>query len=139
MYPWLFYWSPQYYFPWSGSVDQDILPDARWFFGAIPPWAGDGQLEREIFESDSYGRQIGILSDVLMTMVDPDRIPPDEAERAIEQFKKLHDDVDAIKSRYRQRRSEAALRLLEQLQRHDPQELERIIVHFRSSLDDEQA
>ena len=137
MFPWLFHWAPQYHFPWSGSVEQDILPDTRWFFGAIAPAAGDGQLEKEIFEANSYGRQIGILSDVLMSQIDPSRLSPGEAERAIEQFKKLQEDVNAIKARYRQRRSDAAIRLLEQLQRTDPQELARIIARFRPVLDGE--
>ena len=36
MYPWLWFWAPQFHFPFSGSVAQRIEPDTRWFFDGIP-------------------------------------------------------------------------------------------------------
>ena len=51
MFPWLFLWHPQYYFPFSGTLSQAVAPDTHWFFGAIPPAAGDGQVEQEVFDA----------------------------------------------------------------------------------------
>ena len=42
MFPWFFLWAPQYHFPWSGGVKQDIDPDTTAFFNAIAPSAGMG-------------------------------------------------------------------------------------------------
>ena len=132
MFPWLFLWSPQYYFPFSGTLSQEVAPDTDWFFGTIPPSAGDGQVEREVFEANSYGRQIGILSDALMSIAEPGSMTPAEAQRALERFKTVYQEVNEIKARYKSRKSAVAIGLLEQIQAADPQELKRIVARFQS-------
>ena len=67
MFPWLWFWAPQFHFPWSGSVAQQIDPDLGWFFGAIRPGAGDATVEREAFEVASYGKQLGLISEALVS------------------------------------------------------------------------
>ncbi len=131
MFSWNFLWLPQYHFPFSGTLAQEVAPDTQWFFGSIPPRAGDGRIEKEVFEANSYGRQIGILSDVLMSMVEPESLTPDEAKRALERFKAVYRDVEAIKTRYKNRKSETAIDLLEQIEAADPQELKRIVARFQ--------
>jgi hypothetical protein len=132
MFPWLFLWSPQYYFPFSGTLSQEVAPDTDWFFGAIPPSAGDGQVERKVFEANSYGRQIGILSDALMSVVEPGSMTPAEAKGALERFRTVYQEVNEIKARYKNRKSAVAIDLLEQIQASDPQELKRIVARFQS-------
>ena len=66
MYPWIWLWAPQIYFPWSGSVAQKIEPSTSWFFDAIDPSAGDGRIERRACEIASYGRQLGLITEVLL-------------------------------------------------------------------------
>lgn len=132
MFPWLFLWSPQIHFPFSGAVTQDISPDT--FFGWINPAAGDGKIEREIFDSASYGKQIGILSEVVLSLVDSKSIFAAERRHAIEQLESIHADVSAIKSKHRKRKVESATRLLEQLQQSAPEEVERIIEKFQRTL-----
>jgi hypothetical protein len=68
MFPCFFVWAPQFHLPLSGSVAQRIEPDTEWFFGAIDPAAGDGQVERQAFEIASYGRQLGLIADVLLDL-----------------------------------------------------------------------
>jgi hypothetical protein len=136
MFPWLFLWAPQYHWPLSGVLSQDVAPDTSWFFGSIPPWAGDSRLEKEIFESNSYGKQIGVLSDVLMALVEPEDIDATRAEKAIEQFKEIYREIKEIKARNKTHKTAAAIQLLEQIEASDPQELERILARFQHRLDE---
>ena len=66
MYPWLFLWAPQLQLPFSGDVAQRIEPRTQWFFDGIDASAGDGRIERRAFEVASYGRQLGLLAEVLV-------------------------------------------------------------------------
>jgi hypothetical protein len=131
MFPWFFLWAPQYHLPWSGAVRQDISPDTRWFFEAIDPRAGDGRIEKEIFDVASYGRQIGILSEVVLSLVDKDKIAAAEAQHAIEQLKQTYDEVREIKRRNRAHRVSAAVRALEDLRQHQPDEFAAVLARFK--------
>jgi hypothetical protein len=130
MYPWLFLWAPQYHFPWSGAVSQDISPDT--FFGAIAPEAGDGELEHEIFKTASYGKQIGILNDVVLSLLSETSGKPRtvEGKHAIEQLQRTANKVDAIKKKYTQRQLDAAVDVLRNLKNSNPVELQRIIAEL---------
>jgi hypothetical protein len=68
MFPWLMFWAPQLHFPFSGSVAQQI--DPNWFFGAIDPAAGDARIEKQAFEVASYGRQLGLITEVLLELAE---------------------------------------------------------------------
>jgi hypothetical protein len=133
MFPWLFFWAPQYHFPWSGAVKQDIAPDTSAFFGAIAPSAGDGPIEKAVFERASYGKQIGILSDVVLSLVDDQSVTPAQVKLAVEQLKQLAHEVMEIKAQYKQHRIDTAIRILETLERTDPDAVERIVARFRTS------
>ena len=61
MFPWFWFWAPQVHWPLSGDVRQRIEPDTNWFFGAIPQAAGHGRIEQKLFETASYGKQLGYL------------------------------------------------------------------------------
>jgi hypothetical protein len=49
MFPWLWFYAPQFHFPWSGAVAQRIAPDTHWFFSGIRPGAGDAHIEEQAF------------------------------------------------------------------------------------------
>jgi hypothetical protein len=132
MFPWFLLWAPQYHFPWSGAVKQDIAPDTTAFFNAIGPSAGDGRVEKAIFEQASYGKQIGILSDVVLSLVARDQITAAEAKQAIEQLIQLNQDVKTIKTMYSKHRVDAAISILAKLQESDPEEVQRIVARFQS-------
>jgi hypothetical protein len=131
MYPWFFLWAPQYHFPWSGGVKQDIAPDTTAFFNAIAPSAGDGRIEKAIFEVASYGKQIGILSEVVLSLVAQDQITAAEAKQAIDQLIQLNKDVKTIKDMHAKHRADAAIGILEKLQESDPEEVQRIVARFQ--------
>jgi hypothetical protein len=52
--------------PFGGSVAQRIEPN--WFFDQIAPAAGDPAIERKAFEVASYGRQLGLITELLMDL-----------------------------------------------------------------------
>ena len=132
MFPWFFLWAPQYHFPWSGAVKEDIAPDTTAFFNAIAPSAGDGRVEKAIFEVASYGKQIGILSDVVLSLVAEDQITSAEAKQAIAQLIQLNHDVKTIKAMHLKHRVDTAIGILEKLQESDPEEVQRIVARFQS-------
>ncbi len=131
MFPWFFFWAPQYHYPWSGAVKQDIAPDITAFFNAIAPSAGDGRVEKAIFEVASYGKQIGVLSDVVLSLVAGDQITPAEAKQAIDQLIHLHTDIRTIKDMHIKNRVDTAISILETLQASDPEEVQRIVARFQ--------
>ncbi|MFZ5550528.1 MAG: hypothetical protein ACOZJX_17665 [Pseudomonadota bacterium] len=96
MFPWLWQWSPQFHFPLSGSVAQRIDPDA--FFGAIPPWAGNGEMEQKAFEVASYGRQLGLITELLLDLAaqQPPTTPAGREARA--RLAEIQARIEALKT-----------------------------------------
>ena len=97
MFPWLMVWAPQFHYPFSGSVAQQIEPN--WFFDAIPPDAGDGRIEQQAFEVASYGRQLGLLSEVLIALADQQPALSNEANASLTRLKAIQAEIEKIKQR----------------------------------------
>lgn len=68
MFPWFFVCSPQVFLPFSGSVAQRIEPNTNWFIDHIDPSAGNAAIEQQAFGVASYGRQLGLISEVLLDL-----------------------------------------------------------------------
>lgn len=120
MYPWLLYWAPQYRLPFSGAVRQDISPEV--IFGAIEPQAGSGEIEEEIFTSvAAYGKQIGVLTDVVLSLADKSAVSAADAQQALDQLKEIRAKVEEVKSRNRHLKRINAERLLAALAKTDPE------------------
>jgi hypothetical protein len=84
MVPWFWFWTPTYQFPFSGGGQQRIAPDTNWFFGSIPADAGNGALEQRIHEDvASYGRPIGLLTEVLLSITSRDTVSPEQAGESL--------------------------------------------------------
>src|SRR4029453_6921615 len=130
MIPWLWFWSPQYHFPFSGSVAQRIEPDINWFFAGIRPEAGNGEVEKEIFDVATYGRQLGLISEVLLAMAGSKQISQKQATESLQRLEEVSREVEAVKSRRKQKLSKSAPAVLENLQASDPAELERVLARF---------
>jgi len=60
--------SPQVFLPLSGSVAQRIEPNTNWFIDHIDPSAGDAAIEQQAFGVASYGRQLGLIAEVLLDL-----------------------------------------------------------------------
>jgi hypothetical protein len=95
MFPWLWFWSPQIHFPLSGSVRQRI--DPNWFFDSIPPAAGDGQIEKRAFDVASYGRQLGLIIEVLVEVAAKQAPLSPEAAASLERLKAIQTAIEKIK------------------------------------------
>ena len=99
MNPWLIFWAPQLHLPFGGSVAQRIDPDTNWFFGSIAPTAGDANIEQKAFEVASYGRQLGLITEILIDIAESS--PPRTAS-GVESLRRLRDiktEIDKLKER----------------------------------------
>ena len=130
MYPWLWFWAPQFHFPFSGSVAQRIEPDTNWFFAGIRPEAGNGDVERQIFDVASYGRQLGLITEVLLSQASPGTIAADKAARSLSQLEGVYREVEDVKQRNCDRLARSAVAVLEKLQASNPAELTRVLGRF---------
>jgi hypothetical protein len=132
MYPWLWFWAPRFQFPFSGAMSQWVEPDTNWFFSAIQPQSGNGELEKKIFDVASYGRQLGRITDVLLSLASPDAIKPEDAHKSLAELRKDYRNIEALKSEHKKQLSQEAIALLEKLRATDPEELRRLLVKFSS-------
>jgi hypothetical protein len=98
MYPWLWIWAPQVHFPWSGGVAQRIEPNTNWFFDAIPAQAGNAKVEKQAFEVASYGRQLGLMTEVLIGLTENSPVLSDVAKSSLERLKSIHAEIDKLKA-----------------------------------------
>ncbi len=125
MFPWLSYTTRDLHFPFSGSVAQDISPE--WFFGSIRPEAGDGQIEKEIFDVASYGRQLGLITEVLLALAKEHPIADDKAKQSLERLMCYNAKIEEIKEANRGRTAEAATQLLRKLKESDPEAFNQVL------------
>jgi hypothetical protein len=98
MYPWLWLWAPQLHFPWSGNVAQRIEPNTEWFFEGIKPGAGNPRIEQKAFDVASYGKQLGLITDILIDLADRVRPTSDLAALSLERLKTIRNEIERIKT-----------------------------------------
>ena len=110
MFPWLWIFALQTYWPLSGAVSQDLATDA--FFRGIRPGAGVPAIERQVFEQALHGKQLGWLSDVVIEAIDANALRSAGAREALASLRTLHGRVERIKIEHRQDRADAAIALL---------------------------
>jgi hypothetical protein len=120
MFPWFWWWAPQVHWPFSGDVVQDIAPDTRWFFGAIPPQAGVGEVERKVFETASYGRQLGLITEVLLALAEDAQWKTAEAADKHRRLKALAARIEAVKRVHKADLAEATEAALRKLREEQP-------------------
>lgn len=86
----------QIHWPFSGAVTQDIHP-------SLLARAGDPQAElRVLHDVASYGRQIGVLSDLLLAVVEGLR--PElsrDGAHALAQLQRIVEDIRRVKDQER--------------------------------------
>ena len=97
MNPWQVFWAPQLHLPFGGNVAQRIEPNVNWFFDSIASAAGDSKIERKAFEVASYGRQLGLITELLLdiTKQTPPKTP--EGEEALTRIAEIRDKIEALK------------------------------------------
>lgn len=132
MFPWLMVWAPQLHFPWSGNVAQQIDPD--WFFDAIGAQAGNGEIEKKAFDVASYGRQLGLLTEVLIELADKQRALPGAAATSLARLKEIRDRIEVIKQEEASTTVHKLEAQLRQLQKSNPEEFARLSTRLRPLL-----
>ena len=97
MNPWFFFWAPQLTLPFGGNVAQRIEPDTNWFFAGIPATAGDPRIERKAFDVASYGRQLGLITELLMDLCE--QAPPSTAKgrKALKRLREIQLRIEQVK------------------------------------------
>ena len=130
-YPWFWFWAPRIHFPWSGSVDQTIEPNTNWFFDSIAPAAGNSQVEKKAFAVASYGRQLGLITDVLLALADKGTIDSAVAADALARLKEICERIATIKRDEATASKQALLDQLRRLKTQDPPEFERLIARLQ--------
>lgn len=97
MVPWFWIWAPQLRLPWSGDVVQDIEPSTSWFFKGIQPDAGNARIEEEAFAVASYGKQLGLLTEVLIGLAESN---PDRGAAfagSLQELKRIQAEIEKLK------------------------------------------
>jgi hypothetical protein len=97
MNPWFFLWAPQLTMPFGGSVAQRIEPDTTWFFNGIAPAAGDPEIERKAFDVATYGRQLGLITEVLVDLAA--QTPPSTAkgQKSLKRLREIQLRIEQVK------------------------------------------
>jgi hypothetical protein len=98
VYPWLWLWAPQWHFPWSGDVAQRIDPDTNWFFRGIRPGAGDAEIEQRAFSIASYGKQLGLITEVLIDLAEQTGTQSGQAAESLTRLKLIRQAIEQIKT-----------------------------------------
>lgn len=91
-------WSPEIHLPWSGEVKQHIEPDLTWFVNWITPGAGDADVEQRAFTKvASYGKQLGLITEVLLALVDQTKLDAQaDSVAKLRTIKGLIDELKAV-------------------------------------------
>ena len=99
MYPWLFFWAPQFHLPFGGSVAQRIEPNTNWFFDSIADTAGNATIERKVFEVASYGRQLGLITEVLIDLAAEAPPGSERGKKSLARLRDIQSRIEGIKQR----------------------------------------
>jgi hypothetical protein len=115
VFPWLLLWAPHYHL-----FNQNVQPQTDWTFGNISPLAGDAATEKRIHEGvASYGRQIGLVTEVLLSLADKDAVSPAQATESLDRLKEIREDIERLKAAGPTLQQAAAV-LLQRLAQEDP-------------------
>jgi GTP-binding protein EngB required for normal cell division len=130
MLPWL---QSNFNFPLSGNVNQKIEPD--WFSNTINADVGDSEIEREIFQKvASYGKQIGMVTEVLISIADKLKIDSNaNAIQSLAELKKLQTRIESIKISKKNRIKEKSKTILDKLRVCDPEGFKKLMEEYANS------
>jgi hypothetical protein len=136
MFPWLWLWAPQVHLPWSGDVAQRIAPATHWFFQGIRPGAGNARIEEEAFDVASYGKQLGLVTELLLDLSRRSGgAPSAEAAEAQQKLQDIARRIEAIKAQEYAREVEALEQQLRAAQRRGGAEFDQLAARLRPLLE----
>jgi cob(I)alamin adenosyltransferase len=90
------------------------------FFNAIKRDAGNGRIERKVFETASYGKQLGLILDVLLPLTGSKVVSSKEAEKARKNLENIYNDIYEIRQTVSREEIKEATDTLLNLKRSEP-------------------
>jgi len=129
MYPWLWFWAPEFHYPFE-TYNQDIAPKTNWFSDTINPEAGDADMEKKIVDKASYGRQLGLIMEVLLSMQKGDIVDKKKAAESLERLKKIYTDIGEVKQKTSVEKAETIIEFMKKLQNIDTEQFQRVLRSF---------
>lgn len=130
MFPWMTIWAPHLNLPWSGSVAQRIEPTTIFDF---IDGNGDSRIERKAFEEASYGRQIGLITEVVLGLASPAvkaQLSPD-AKESLGRLTDISKKIEGIKREEAAATANDIVERLKWLKKNDQIEYEALIFKLR--------
>jgi ABC-type phosphate transport system auxiliary subunit len=119
------------HFPWSGSVAQQIEPNTSWFFDAIRPSAGDGEIERRAFEIASYGKQLGLITEAVLGLAQRDSVSGEQLAQALQRLETIRGQIEAVKVENTDALVGSISAQLERLRQREPLAFQRLAKAFQ--------
>jgi hypothetical protein len=98
MFPWLWVWAPHLQLPLSGNVTQDIDPVVGLFNGQTDRESGDPKVEQRAFRVASYGKQLGLITDVLVSMADEAPPKGKVGQDSLKRLKTIQTEIEQAKA-----------------------------------------
>ena len=126
MFTWMNPWFYMSKGPWSGDVDQNIAPVTSWLSPEVQfNFAGNKAIEAKVIsEVASYGKQIGLITDVLLEMT------KDKRGKKVIELRQLAKQIETVKQKHQTELSARAASMLDELQREDPEMLSEILKRY---------
>lgn len=131
MNPWQNIWSPNVHFPLSGDIAQKIDPSINWFFDGIAAGAGKAKVEKKAFELASYGKQLGMITELLLDLIDHQKISPAH-QQALKSLREIQAGIEAIKAKEAETAAQDIQERLLWLRKNDAQGYQRAAELFAS-------
>jgi hypothetical protein len=97
MFPWFWVWAPHLELPLSGNVMQDIDPVFSAFFKGIKPTAGNARIEERAVNVASYGRQLGLLTDLLIEVAERSLPAQGASDATLGELRRIRGEIEQIK------------------------------------------
>ena len=129
MFTWMNPWFYMSRAPWSRDVDQNIAPVTSWLSPEVQfNFAGNKAIEAKVIsEVASYGKQLGVLTDVVLELA------RDKRSSNVKELRKMAENIEQLKQKHKTELSANASSILDELQREDPDMLSEILQRYTKS------
>ena len=127
MYPWSLLWAPQVYLPWSGDILQRIDPSTNWFSDMIRSDAGNAEIEKKAFEIASYGKQLGLITEILIDIAEQVTPKTDAGRESLRRLKGIREQIESMKTYDTERLAERARESMEALRSRRPEAYQELL------------
>lgn len=115
---------------------QDIDPVTTLYSRLIQPGAGDPDIEQKAAAIASYGKQLGLITEVLLEVVKQSKSLP-ESHASLTELKRIQSAIEDLKTKEYTLRADELLAQVERFKERGGDEYEALARKLRGSLGDE--